>query len=231
VAPDKNSCLYVTADDLKPLLDKYSVKKGKTKSETINLLCPFLTKEERSQIFDLVYDAFLIESQGKEVVSFNDFHEAVKISSKVIADKRISNMLKTNGKPEMSIEQEINGVKCKGRIDFLGENFFLDYKSTNDCSPEAFVKDFVKYQYHTKLAFYQKLIELETGKKLPCVVIAQSKEENNDYSIFEVSSEFLEIGEREFMAMLETYKTCTEKNEWPPMNKEIQVLEKPVWLK
>jgi len=195
------------------------------------VFCPFLSKEERASIYDLACDAFLLESEGKEVVSYKDFQESFKIASKVLADQRISKMLKTSGKAEMSITQQIDGIDVKGRIDFLSSSFILDYKSCADSSPESFVKDFVKYQYHTKLFFYQKLVELETGNKLPVFVVAQSKEENADYSIFEISEDFLSLGEKEFNAMFATYKACVEKNEWPPMNKDVQVLNPPAWLK
>jgi hypothetical protein len=231
VGPNESDYKIVTADDLKPLCDKYQVKKGKTKSETINSLCQFLTKEERLQIYDLSYDAFLIDSNGKEIISFDDFSECKNISKKLLSDSRILKMLNNGGHPEVSIENKIDGVAVKGRIDFLSDNFFMDYKSCQDCSVESFVKDFIKYEYHIKLAFYQKLIELEKGKKIPCFVIAQSKEENFDYSIFEVDQDFLDFGYAEFLKLFDTYKNCLEKDEWKPMAKDVQILIKPAWLK
>ena len=231
IEPNKKDFKFVTVDDIKPLLELHGLKKTGKKEDLLASLRPFLSNDEIRQVYDFTLQAFNLETEGKEKVSAKDFDKCVEISSKVLADLRISKMLRHNGQPEISIEQEIDGIKVKGRVDFLSENFFLDYKSCQDCSPEAFTRDFVKYNYHTKLFFYQKILELETGKKLPCIVIAQSKEENCDFMIYEVSQEFLDLGEVEFNKMFETYKACVNENNFPPMDKSIQVLTPPVWLK
>lgn len=228
VEPDKKDYKFVTIEDLKPLCEKYGTKKSGKKEDILKELSPFLTKDERSQVYDLVYSAFLFECEGKEIVSAKDFQEARAISESVLNSPKIQKMLKL-GEAELSIFLEINGVQMKTRLDFMSSDFFLDIKTCSSCDEREFVRDFINYQYDIKLAVYQKAIELETGKKIPCIVLAVETSDEHDYKVYNIDQEFLDIGYKKFEAMLETWKDCTSKNEWLGMSKEVETLFAPEW--
>lgn len=240
VEPDKKDYAFVTVDDLKPLLEKYAVKKASKKEDTIKSLSPFLSSDEMKQVYDLVYSAFLMECEGKEILSAKEFQEASNIANVLLSNDKIANLLK-RGQKEISIYQEINWVKCKGRLDYLADEFFLDYKSCRDCSPREFERDFFKYGYHIKLAYYQWMAFLETGKMLPCIVIAQSTSDECDFVIREVDQRFLDMGRDGwmdkdlvkhdgFVQMLEKYKDCLASGKWEGLSKDITTLFAPNFM-
>lgn len=229
VEPEKKDYKFVTVEDIKQLCEKYGTKKTGKKEEILAALAPLITIDENKQVYDFAYSAFLMESNGKEILTAKEYMEARQAADSVLKSPRIRSMLK-NGQSEVSILQTINDVEMKFRLDFMSENFILDVKSCSSCEEREFSRDFVNYQYAEKLSAYQKAVELETGKRPLVIVLAVETTEENDYQVFEIDQEFLDAGYKNFEKMLNTWKECTEKNEWPGMPKTVQKLFAPDWF-
>lgn len=186
--------------------------------------CDRRTKEGKE-----IYEILQKQSEGKEILSEDDYTEAKKISFSVLESPKIRNML-SKGQAEQSIFQNVEGIDMKFRLDFLSENFILDLKSCQSCLERDFQRDFINFNYHIKLAAYQHAVFLETGKLLPVIVLAVETKDECDYKVYQIDQDFLEIGKKEFFRLLEIYKECTDKDEWPSLEKKVDVLCAPEWL-
>lgn len=168
-------------------------------------------------------------AKGKEIIDVKTFNEAKAVAASVLASPKIQNML-SKGQAEVSIEQTINDVSMKFRLDFLAENFLLDVKTTRDCTERSFQRDFIDYDYHIKLAAYQYAAELETGEKLPVIVLAVETKDELDYQIYQIDQDFLDIGRREFFKLLEKYKEAQKNDFVEALPKNVKCLCAPEWL-
>lgn len=229
VEPRKEDYKFVTIDDLKQLCEKYGTKKSGKKEDILKELSTLISEDERKQIYDFTVSAFYVESQGKEILSTKEYQEAKAIADSVLKSPRVQAMLK-KGQSECSIFQTVEGVSMKFRLDFFVEgSFFLDVKTCRSCEPREFVNDFINYSYDVKCAAYQHAIFLETGKQIPCVILACETTDELDYKVYEIDQEFLDIGLKKFFKLLNKWKECTDKNEWPGMNKKVEKLFPPEW--
>lgn len=228
VEPRKSDYKYVTADDLKPLLEKLGLKAQKTKDKTIASIVEHeeVSKEDLDQIYDL--DLAKISASEKEILTYTEYSEARAISESVLKSPKINNMLK-KGLAEQSLFLEVLGVPMKFRPDLMAPDFIVDLKTCRSCSERAFQGDFIAYNYDLKLASYQYACEQITGKKPQVIVLAAETVDEYDYQVFKIDQDFLDIGLKKFFKLLEQYKECVEKNEWPGLDKNVKVLCAPEW--
>ena len=99
-------------------------------------------------------------------------------------------MLYLGGEKQVIFTGEIFGVKWKCKIDSLLRNVCIaDLKVMADLRDSFWVKDsgymsFIEYWgYDIQAAIYQKLVDINTGKKLPFYITAASKERYSDIEI------------------------------------------------
>ena len=92
-------------------------------------------------------------------------------------------MMAMSGEKQVIITAEFLGLKWSIMIDsFDKEKFITDLKVMANFRKMHYVRDcghmdFIKYYgYDLQLAIYQKIVELNTGKKLPCLIAVASKE-------------------------------------------------------
>lgn len=228
VEPRKEDYKYVTADDLKPLLEKLGLKAQKTKGKTIEAILAHASVEQEdvSQIYDL--DLEKIQSCGKEILSFTEYSEAKAVAESVLKSPKINNMIQ-KGQAEVSIFLEVLGVPMKFRPDLMAPDFIVDLKTCRSCDERSFQRDFVDYNYDIKLAAYQYACEQITGKKPTVIVLAAETVDEYDYQVFKIDQDFLDIGLKKFFKLVEQYKECQKKNEWPGLDKSIKILCAPEW--
>jgi exodeoxyribonuclease VIII len=63
---------------------------------------------------------------------------------------------------EMQIEFEFDGIDCKAMIDMVDDKgTIVDIKTTQDASPEAFMKQSANLHYHLQLAWYARAMNLD----------------------------------------------------------------------
>ncbi len=186
--------------------------------------CDRRTKEGKK-----IYEDFLVSSSGKEVISFDEHSLAKAVADSVLSSPKINNML-SKGQAEVSFFKEIDGVNHKARLDFVAEQFFLDVKTCQNCTAREFQRDFIKYNYHIKMGFYQHVLELETGVKHQAIVLAVETKDELDYQVYKIDQDFLDIGLKKYFELLETYKECVKNNEWPGLEKAVQTMYAPDWL-
>lgn len=105
--------------------------------------------------------------------------------------------LETN---EWSKEKEGNNIiSIKIKIDsYFPEKAIVDFKYVKDFNPiwnekEKEKQNFIDYwKYTWQSALYQKVVEVNTGKKLPCFIAAATKEEEPDIAVMNIDQDTLD---------------------------------------
>lgn len=103
-----------------------------------------------------------------------------------------------SGEKQTIFTAEMFGTKWKIKIDsYMPGTAIVDLKTVQDMMKIYFVKDaesvtFVEYWgYDFQLAVYQKVVELNTGEHLPCIIAGVSKEDVPDIELLEVPESYL----------------------------------------
>jgi exodeoxyribonuclease VIII len=159
---------------------------------------------------------------GAQIISEADFRMAERCSDYVHNDKDLRSIL-SGGEYEKAVTWEIDGVKCKGRIDFL-KNRVVDLKLTRHDSVDAIMRDAEKYNYHGQVAWYHDgcvRAGLISGEVLPLLVFIHASHGSSfvDKLVLDMINGTYEDGKRKYQKYLSRYMACTEAGWWPGMCK------------
>lgn len=108
----------------------------------------------------------------------------------------------TGGAEQVIMTGEISGVPFKIAVDNLHPDMIVDRKIMKDFEP-IYVEDqgrlpwFEAWGYDTQGAAYREIVRQNTGKTLPFILAAGTKEDVPDLALIEIDSELLdyELGE------------------------------------
>ena len=101
------------------------------------------------------------------------------------------------GEKQKIFTAELFGVPWKVKLDVLGDDRIVDFKTIKDFAPvykEGFGRlSWVEYWgYDIQGAIYQKVVEMNTGKRLPFYLAAVTKETVPDVGLFEIPQHMLD---------------------------------------
>jgi exodeoxyribonuclease VIII len=115
---------------------------------------------------------------GKELITKADYDRALGMKMSLMSNGESACSI-TAGKHQVSMVwiDEKTGVKCKGRIDILGD-CIDDLKTARDGSPEGFSRDLGKLLYHVQAGAYTDGWRTLTGenKEFRFIVVENSEE-------------------------------------------------------
>ena len=135
----------------------------------------------------------------KDGTLLKDFEKANEIIAAIESDELLMQYL--NGKHQVIMTGEINGVKFKIKVDSLLPNCIVDQKIMSSIQELIWVEkdgrnvkvDFVEaFGYDIQGAIYQEIVRQNTGKKLPFVLAVTTKEENPDKALIEIDQYYLD---------------------------------------
>ena len=135
----------------------------------------------------------------KDGTLLKDFENANNIIKAIESDELLMKYL--SGKKQVVMTGEIAGVKFKIKVDSLLPNCIVDQKIMSSIKELIWVEkdgrnvkvDFVEaFGYDIQGAIYQKIVEQNTGKKLPFVLAVTTKEENPDKALIQIDQEYLD---------------------------------------
>ena len=104
----------------------------------------------------------------------------------------------TGGKEQVIMTGEISGVPFKIALDNLHDDKIVDRKIMKDFEP-VYVPEqgrlpwFEAWGYDTQGAAYQFIVQQNTGKKLPFILAAGTKEDEPDITLLEIDQELLDF--------------------------------------
>jgi hypothetical protein len=157
---------------------------------------------------------------GAQVISEADFMMAERCANYAHSDDELRSIF-TGGEYEKIVTWELEGVKCKGRIDFLKDRV-LDLKLTRHDSVEAIMRDAEKYNYHGQVAWYHDgcvRSGLISGKVLPRLVFIHASHGSSfvDKLILEMYEDTYNCGRKKYHKYMSRYLDCIESGWWPGM--------------
>ena len=190
-------------------------------------ICDRRTKEGKE-----IWNKFVAESDGKDVITQEQFEQIDAMRNSAYATPFVSKLL--SGDKELSFwgKDEETGLITKCRPDclteFNGENILIDYKTCSDAENMKFCRDSIKFGYDLQLAYYRDILRQNTGKDYMVVIIAQEKNPPYATNVFQLSENYLSNGELLYKEMLKVYKNCLDTDNWYGyMRNGISILGEP----
>ena len=119
-----------------------------------------------------------------------EYLQADEIISRIERDAVF--MAYTAGHPQIIMTGEIAGVKFKAKPDFLHPERIVDLKIMRDFEPiwsadEGRRVHWIEaWGYDIQGAIYQEVVYQNTGKRLPFIIAAATKEKSPDIGLFEI---------------------------------------------
>jgi len=137
------------------------------------------------------------------------------------------------GEAESSLywTDEITGLKCRIRPDWLFDGGMADLKSCVSASKADFAKAVANLGYDIEAAFYIDGMKAVTGKSVDFFFIAVEKTAPCTTACYKASQEMIEVGRAKYRGGLELLKWCQENKQYPGYqpNGEIETIDLPRW--
>jgi exodeoxyribonuclease VIII len=169
-----------------------------------------------------------------QLISADDYKTVMNIMQSCRSHP-MSKHLFSDGIAEQSVfwEDAETGVLCKARPDWLlgGANpAILDLKSTEDASPDGFMRSAYTYRYHVQAAWYLDGLEAATGQKPDVFMfLAVEKKYPHAVAFYYADDAMLSVGRAEYRKALRTYAECMKTNVWPGYEGKLRPLSLPRW--
>lgn len=170
-----------------------------------------------------------------------DYVQAESIIARIEKDKKFMQYM--SGDKQTIMTAELFGAKWKIKMDsYLKDKAIVDLKIVSDIYERNYVKDvgalnFIQYWgYDFQLAIYQKVVEENTGKRLPCFIAAADKGKTTNIEIIQITQPELDsalIGVQygvERILKLKSGKEEPERCGRCDYCKETKVIQKPILM-
>lgn len=181
------------------------------------------------------YARWLEDHEGAIVLTQEQYDTAVGAADSVLSNHEALDLL-SHGSPEESffaIEPD-TGELVKCRTDWRHpERGIVDVKSTEDASPDGFIRSVFKYNYHVQVAWYRDVIEAALDAPAPAdwVFIAVEKTPPYAVGLYRVPEAMVRAGRQLARERLNRIVECRRTNTWPDYNAgAIVELEPPGWM-
>lgn len=117
---------------------------------------------------------------------------------------------------EISVwEDSLTDAPCKSMRDWRREDVIVDFKSTDDASPEGFARSVRKYRYDVQNAFYIDGYYEATGRRASAFVfVAVEKKPPYICEAYYLPAEDVDRAREKYQANLITYMECRASGKW-----------------
>ena len=177
------------------------------------------------------YADFLASSEGKDVVTREQYDEAVQLVNKAFEMPHIRDAVSGCHTFEREWRTEVEGLPFRGFFDGEADDYILEVKTANDASPKTIIRDFYDRMYHLQAGLYN--MASDDSKEIKYLII----ETNPPYSIILATptDEYLNKGIEEARRLANEFHTCMENNLWDMSydfyTKGEFVIDLPTWVK
>lgn len=195
--------------------------------------------EQRFAVFDGVrndkhekYQTWKAEHPGADALKPEEMERVLAVAQ-AVRNHRVAGPLLRGGRAEeiLTWDDEVTGLACKGRLDYIRPDCVIDLKTTRDPAPRKFERASGDYCYAAQAAFYHDGAvrnHLIDGKERP-FIIAPQNDEPFDVAVFQLKPETLEYGRALYRSWLARLLECTEAAYWPGVAPELQELGISPW--
>jgi len=175
--------------------------------------------------------AELVKTHGENVIRKGDVETIVAMRQSILQNTSASLLLSAEGKTEVSVLWNCEGVPAKSRIDkhIPSEGILVDLKSTRSAHPDAFAKSVASYGYYRQAPFYMHAAASSGLSADRFIFIAVEKDPPYGVGVYELSYGAFMQGHAEIMDLIRTYKQCSDQDAWPSYGNDIMTLDLPRW--
>lgn len=165
------------------------------------------------------YAAFMEENAGKTILSSEDTGTIEAMAEAVAAHEVASELL--NGRHEMPVvwTDPDTGERCKAKFDcvtvYNGDEYIVDYKTTDSCEDGAFERASRKYGYKFQAGMYSEGYFQATLRQARFAFVAQEKTAPYLVRVYFCDPEYVREGYDIFRMLLGEYHECKERGIWP----------------
>ena len=176
-------------------------------------VCDRRTKDGKS-----TYEMFLKESEGKDVITLEQFEQIDAMRKALYSTEFVADLL--SGEKELSFftvdDDTLLPLKCRPVCLSVvkGTNILIDYKTCTDAENMRFYRDSGKLNYDLQMAYYLDILKKVTGEDFLVVILAQEKSAPYAVNVFELSEQYLESGREVYREMLKVYAECEKSGTW-----------------
>jgi hypothetical protein len=162
--------------------------------------------DKRTKEGKATYEAFVLEAEGKEVVSQDQYDEANNLVNKVISETHIADAIQSCNKFEQEWKAEINGLPFRGFFDGVADDYILEVKTANDASPKTIINDFYNRQYHIQAGLYSQI----ASKPIKYLIIETTAPYN--VILADADTSYVEYGMKQAVEYINKFKECLDNN-------------------
>lgn len=126
-----------------------------------------------------------------------DFKKANNLIERIESDEEFMKLL--SGEKQFIMTGEIDGQPFKIKMDsYKKDEFIVDLKIMKDFNRVwsdvfgRYVSFIQGFDYDIEMAIFQEIVFQNTGKRLPCIIAAITKEDPSDIGAFQISQEILD---------------------------------------
>ena len=192
--------------------------------------CDRRTKEGKE-----VYAEAMRQAAGRMVITPDEQDQLAAMRESLMADKACKTALGHQEYVEASLYwiDPAEDVQCRCRPDLIRKDgIIVDYKTTDNATPGAFLRTILNFRYHVQAAFYADGYQQVTGQECPTFLfVAQEKKPPYLSAVYMVDEAMIQAGRRAYQEDLATYKNCRETGNWFGISSKPITLTLPSWAK
>lgn len=177
------------------------------------------------------WEAFKAAHVGQEILTEDEHLYAQAIGRAVRADPNAARYLQS-GEPEVTMQWEMQGRACRGRIDWLTRlalPVLVGLKTTTDCREFRFGAQAATLGYHMQWAWYNNGFMTIKGERPRLVEIVCESKPPYAVAVYNVPDDVLIQGEEDALELLGKLQECELNSKWPgPVPVETDVTL-PTW--
>lgn len=174
------------------------------------------------------WSAFLAASAGKIVLDPDDYATALGMAESVRADPVAGPLFRGVGNPEAVVAwtDRATGVRCKSRLDWLGESGIADLKSCQSAHPDDAARDVSKWGYDLQASFNVSGVMEARGGEWTFTWVFVENTPPFVCAAYPCSQRTLAVGKAQFTTLLHRYRACADSGVWPGYGeRELEVSE------
>lgn len=185
-------------------------------------------REQAQEDNELIMNKFILESAGKEYVSFDVYHEARTLADAVLKND-VAQSLFTGMRVEQSIyfTHKETGLQCKVRPDAWAGGIVTDLKTCKDASYRAFQSAAYSSGYFIQAAMIKAALESIGIQLQKFIFYCVEKSHPYPCVYYTLDDEALERGENDFNNLMYNIAHCMDNNTW--QSYAPQTLTYPRW--
>jgi hypothetical protein len=184
------------------------------------------------------YAAWVHCHPGVTVLTEDQMGVALAIRDRVRAHGRVASLFKKTGRAEVTFRarDKLTDALIKARTDWIDwdNGYILDVKTTEDASPEGFIKSVLKFRYHVQEPWYRSVIAQALGLAAPArwIFLAIEKQPPHVMGVYTLPGPLVAAGMRLARMNLQGILQATMLDEWPDPAISLQPIELqvPGWM-